>query len=71
MSVSGIGATTANVQHSTSARAADGDYLVRSAKTAQAKDADGDYKPAKANSSPGSVSTSAVQAALNSLKKGG
>jgi hypothetical protein len=51
------------------ARAADGDYKVRSAATSQTKDADGDYKPAV--SAAAATSSSAVMAAVTSLTKGG
>ena len=51
------------------ARAADGDYKTRNVHTAQIKDSDGDYRPLA--SSVAAQSSSAVQAALTSLKAGG
>ena len=73
MSVSSVTSTPAIKPHTTATttRAADGDYLVKSAKTSQTKDADGDYKPATTTSSPASVTTSAVHASLQNLEKGG
>ena len=53
------------------ARAADGDDKVRSAQTSQVKDSDGDYKSLAAAKPATAQSSSAVQAALTSLKKGG
>ncbi len=61
-------ATTSRVK-ATAGRAVDGDYKVRSAATSQTKDADGDYKPAA--KTPAMTSSSAVQAALADLTKGG
>jgi len=52
-------------------RAPDGDSKVRTAHTAQVKDSDGDYKVLKAGSSAAAQSSSAVQANLSALKKGG
>jgi hypothetical protein len=51
------------------ARAADGDYKVRNAHSAQIKDSDGDYRPL--TSSAAAQSSSAVQVSLTSLKAGG
>ncbi len=72
MSVSSINtaAQTAAVSKAatTSTRASDGDYKVRSAATSQTKDADGDYKAAKPAAA---TSSSAVQSAVNTLVKGG
>jgi hypothetical protein len=53
------------------ARAVDGDYKVANAMTSHVKDSDGDYKPLTAVKSPAAQSSSAVQAALSSLVKGG
>ena len=53
------------------ARAADGDYKVRSAQTSQVKDSDGDFKALAAAKAPSTQSSSGVQSALASLKKGG
>ena len=77
MSVSSVSSTSApapvlsSAPVSSTARAADGDYLAKSAKTSSVKDADGDYKPAAAPSTPAATSSSATQAALLSLKSGG
>lgn len=49
------------------ARAADGDYKVKSASTSSVKDSDGDYKP----SSAASRSSSSTLAALTNIKPGG
>jgi hypothetical protein len=49
---------------SQNARAADGDYKAPGANRATDKDADGDYKPSSAQAQ----SSSAVQAALTTLK---
>lgn len=80
MSVSGVGSNT-NLPStspppvasaiSTAARASDGDYKARNSHTSQVKDSDGDYRPITAQSSPASVSSSAVLTALTSLTKGG
>jgi hypothetical protein len=51
------------------ARAADGDYKARNAQSAATKDSDSDYKPR--TSYAAAQSSSAVQAALSSLKAGG
>ena len=54
------------------ARAADGDYLAKSAKTSQTKDSDGDFKAATAAPTSAAAKTSSTaQAALIGLKQGG
>ena len=63
-----LGASTVTAIAAQPARAADGDYKARSALTSQTKDADGDYKAAQ---TPAAKTSSAVQAALTNLVKGG
>jgi hypothetical protein len=53
------------------ARAADGDYKVRSSLTSQIRDGDEDYKPIAAANAATAQSSNAVQASLLLLKKGG
>ena len=74
MSLSGVSVSNAkpNVASESApatARAADGDYKVRSALTSQVKDADGDYRPVAASAA--ARSSSAVQSTLSDLKRGG
>jgi hypothetical protein len=69
MSVSPVSPAPVNV--GSAATAADGDYKARNALSASAKDNDGDFKPVAAASSAAAQSSSAVQSALPSLKKGG
>lgn len=74
MSVSSVGSTPAVQPQSpisSTGRAADGDYVAKTASTSQTKDSDGDYKPVTATSSTAATSTSGVLAALSSLRKGG
>jgi hypothetical protein len=71
MSVSAISPAPVNVGSVSLATAADGDYKARNALSAPAKDSDGDFKPVAAASSAAAQSSSAVQSALPSLKKGG
>ena len=63
-----LGANTVAPVAAQPVRAADGDYKSRSALTSQTKDADGDYKAAQ---TPAAKSSSAVQAVLTNLVKGG
>ena len=60
--------------NASTAQAVDGDYKTKGVGH-EVKDADGDYKPTKASSgaptSSAATSSSAVQAALTSLTKGG
>jgi hypothetical protein len=71
MTVSAISAAPAAAPQAAPARAADGDHLQPSARTAQTKDNDGDYKPTAAASSPAASSSGGAQAALILLKAGG
>ncbi len=80
MSVSAVGSAPPPVSApsasavSQTARAADGDYLVKSSATSSVKDSDGDYKPSASSavaSSPASMSSNATQAAVANLKLGG
>jgi hypothetical protein len=70
MSISAVGSAPSmpNVQQ---ARALDGDHKTASSQTVKTKDSDGDFKSISASSSPSSVSSNGVQAALTSLKIGG
>jgi hypothetical protein len=71
MSVSAISPAPVNASSASLATAADGDYKARNALSAQAKDSDGDFKPIAAAGSAAAQSSSVVQSALPSLKKGG
>jgi hypothetical protein len=71
MSVSAVSPAPVNVSSASLATAADGDYKARNTLSAPTKDSDGDFKPVAAASSAAAQSSSAVQSALPSLKKGG
>jgi hypothetical protein len=71
MSVSAVSPAPVNLGSASLATAADGDHKARNALSASAKDSDGDFKPVAAASSAAAQSSSAVQSALPSLKKGG
>ncbi len=74
MSVSAVSSAPpppVNASPASYAKAADGDYKAKNALSVQTKDGDGDFKPMAAASPAAAQSSSAVQSALPSLKKGG